>query len=108
MNSAKDARFCYQIDEPGCTGSCQCVCVPKLSDFCVWQFLQLPQSLRLEPMRLAAGSILSLPAGSGLPETSISVMNGAGNKIVKALVAGHRQQLKMVSDHFLYLDGIWM
>jgi hypothetical protein len=38
-----------------------------------------------------------LPAGSGLPETSISVVNGAGNRVVKSLIGGQRQQLKVVS-----------
>jgi hypothetical protein len=40
---------------------------------------------------------VSLPAGSGLPETSISVVNGAGNRVVKSLIGGQRQQLKVVS-----------
>jgi hypothetical protein len=59
--------------------------------------LQLPASFRFEPLNLAKGGVVTLPAGSGLPETSISVVNGAGNRVVKSLIGGQRQQLKVVS-----------
>jgi hypothetical protein len=58
--------------------------------------LQLPAGFRFEPLNLAKGDVVTLPAGSGLPETSISVVNGTGNRVVKSLVGGQRQQLKVV------------
>lgn len=70
----------------------------ELQHLTMFAVLQLPNALRLEPMRLASGGVLTLPAGSGLPETTVSVMNGAGNKVVKALIGGQRQQLKVVSN----------
>jgi hypothetical protein len=59
--------------------------------------LQLPQALQFEPMKLCGPSVTTLPAGSSLPESSISVRNGSGAKVVKALIAGKRQHLEVVS-----------
>lgn len=47
---------------------------------------------------LRGATVASLPAGSSLPETSISVLNGAKAKVVKALIAGKRQPLEVVSQ----------
>jgi hypothetical protein len=52
--------------------------------------------MRIEPLRLAAGGVVSLAAGSSLPETSVSVVNGAGVKITRALIGGTRQTLRVV------------
>jgi len=57
---------------------------------------QMPQSLQFEPLKLSGGSVLTLPAGSTVPETSISVLNGSKAKIVKALLAGRRHHLEVV------------
>lgn len=57
---------------------------------------QLPAALRVEPLHLAAGGVVSLAAGSRLPETSVSVVNGAGVKITRALIGGARQALHVV------------
>lgn len=73
-----------------------CVCEEPSCGFWCSYALQLPAGFRFEPLNLAQGNVVTLPAGSGLPETSISVMNGAGNRVVKSLICGHRQQLKVV------------
>ena len=63
--------------------------------------LQLPAGFRFEPLHLAKGDVVALTAGSVLPETSVSVVNGAGSRVVKALIAGQRQHLKVVSTCML-------
>eukprot|EP00775_Hariotina_reticulata_P002831 gene2831-3124_t len=67
------------------------------------ELMKLPASLHFEPMKLSAGGLVVLPAGSFLPETSISVLNGASSKITKAFLAGKREQLKVVQS--LYYLG---
>lgn len=47
-------------------------------------------------MKLAAGSVVVLPAGGSLPDTSISVLNGSGAKVTRAMLAGKREQLRVV------------
>lgn len=47
-------------------------------------------------MKLCGPSVTTLLAGSTLPETSISVLNGSKGKIVKALLAGRRHHLEVV------------
>jgi hypothetical protein len=63
--------------------------------------MQMPQSLQFEPMKLCGPSVTCLPAGSTLPETSISVLNGVKSKIVKGTIAGRRHHLEVVSVHLL-------
>lgn len=70
--------------------------------------LQLPAGFRFEPLHLAKGGVVALTAGSVLPETSVSVVNGAGNRVVKALIAGQRQQLKVVSTCHLASCVCWV
>lgn len=65
--------------------------------------LQMPHSLQFEPMKFCGPSVTCVAAGSTLPETSISVLNGAGAKVVKALIAGRRHHLEVVSDS---IDGM--
>lgn len=65
---------------------------------CFVAALQMPHSLQFEPMKLCGPSVTCLAAGSTLSETSISVLNGAGAKVVKALIAGRRHHLEVVSD----------
>ncbi len=48
-------------------------------------------------MKLCGPSVLSLPVGSTLPETTISVLNGSKTNVVKALLTGRRHHLEVVS-----------
>lgn len=66
----------------------------------------MPQSLQCEPLKLSGGSVLTLPAGSTVPETSISVLNGSKAKIVKALIAGRRHHLEVVSSKSLAVTPV--
>lgn len=66
--------------------------------------MQMPQSLQFEPMKLCGPSVTCLPAGSTLPETSISVLNGAKAKIVKGTIAGRRHHLEVVSVYAEHVD----
>jgi hypothetical protein len=50
-------------------------------------------------MKLCGPSVMCLPAGSTLPETAISVLNGSKAKVVKALMAGRRHHLEVVSRY---------
>jgi hypothetical protein len=61
----------------------------------------MPASLQFEPMKLCGPSVTCLPAGASLPETSISVLNGCKGKVVKALIAGRRHHLEVVSVGFI-------
>lgn len=56
-----------------------------------------------EPMKLCGPSVICLPAGAALPESSITVMNGSKSKVVKALIAGKRHHLEVVSKHISML-----
>lgn len=67
--------------------------------WCAFRCLQMPHSLQFEPMKLCGPSVMCLPAGSTLPETTISVLNGSKAKVVKALMAGRRHQLELVSSY---------
>ncbi|KAF8056436.1 SMCHD1 [Scenedesmus sp. PABB004] len=69
----------------------------ELADHVSRELAKLPATLRFEPLRLATGSVVSLPAGSSLPETSVAVVNGLGAKVVKALLGGSREALRVVS-----------
>ena len=40
-------------------------------------------SLRIEPMRLATGQVLEFVAGDTVPEASVSVLNGSGQRMLK-------------------------
>ena len=47
-------------------------------------FLQAASSLRIEPMRFGTGQALEFNAGASIPETSVSVLNGGGQRLLKA------------------------
>ena len=47
-------------------------------------------TLRLEPMRFATGQALEVAAGDCIPETTATVLNGAGQRMTKALVGSER------------------
>jgi hypothetical protein len=53
-----------------------------------WAFLQLPATLRVEPMRFGSGLPLEFVAGECLPETSVIVCNTSGQSMVRGIVAG--------------------
>ena len=56
----------------------------------------MPASLRLEPMRFATGNAVDLIAGGTLPETSVSVINGGGQKVVRSVLCGKKQNFTIV------------
>lgn len=57
---------------------------------------QLPASLRLEPLKLAGGGVVSLPAGAALPESSAEVLSGGGQRLSRSFFGGHKQALRVV------------
>lgn len=52
----------------------------------------------------AAAATLTVQAGHTIPETSIAVMNGQGNKVVQAFMAGSKQGL-VVTQRLWRLTG---
>lgn len=52
---------------------------------------QLPATLRLEPIRFGSGLPLEFLAGECIPETGAYICNGAGQTMVRGVVAGLKQ-----------------
>lgn len=46
--------------------------------------------------RFSAGGTIELQPGDSLPETSVTVLSGAGQKLVRAFFGGAKQGLKVV------------
>jgi hypothetical protein len=65
--------------------------------------LQLPSSLRIEPMKLCTGAVVDMAAGDTIPDTDVVVLSGAGQKLSRALLGGQKQQLKVLQQ--LYYLG---
>lgn len=61
--------------------------------------LQLPSTIRFEPLKLATSAVIDMVAGSTIPESSITVMNGAGQKMSKAYFEGQKQPLRVVTGN---------
>ena len=59
----------------------------------------------LEPKELSAGSTFSLSAGGTLPDSSVTVTNGLGQCLVKALVGGQKAPLTVVQRLWRLKDG---
>ena len=57
--------------------------------------LQIPTSLALEPAGLATDKAVEMVAGAVIPETSITILNGGGHCMVKAVLAGERHALSI-------------
>jgi len=49
--------------------------------------------------------VLELPAGSSLPESAVSVLNGNGHKVCRAFFDGQKQPLRVVSATGLQLQN---
>ena len=58
--------------------------------------LQLPSSLRLEPMQLFTGNTVEVAAGASLPNTNVIIMSGQGKKMTNSKVAGKKQTFTVV------------
>lgn len=56
----------------------------------------MPSSLRLEPMRLATGNAVHVMAGATLPATSVTVLNGAGQHVIRGFLAGEKHSFSVV------------
>lgn len=65
----------------------------ETEDHCSREMAKLPMSLRVEPMRFATGQVVEMVAGDDVPETSIAVLNGGGQKLVRAFYNGEKQAL---------------
>jgi hypothetical protein len=63
----------------------------ETEDYCSKEMAKLPMSLRVEPMRFATGQAVEMVAGDDVPETSIAVLNGSGQKLVRAFYNGEKQ-----------------
>lgn len=64
----------------------------------------MPSVLRLEPMRLATGNVIRMAAGDLIPESQVVVANGAGQKMVRAVIRGEKQVLS-VTQRLWRLSG---
>jgi hypothetical protein len=64
--------------------------------------LQLPSSLRIEPMKFGTGTVLEMAAGDVIPDTDVVVLSAAGQRLAKALIAGQKQHLR-VAQQLYYL-----
>lgn len=58
--------------------------------------MQLPASLRLEPIRFATGLPVDFMAGEALPETGVFICNGAGQTLIRGVIAGTKQTFTVV------------
>ncbi|KAL4443930.1 hypothetical protein ABPG75_011667 [Micractinium tetrahymenae] len=54
------------------------------------EMLKVASSLRIEPMRFATGQALEFAAGDSIPETTVSVLNGAGQRILRVPCSNER------------------
>ncbi|PRW58303.1 Structural maintenance of chromosomes flexible hinge domain-containing 1 [Chlorella sorokiniana] len=54
------------------------------------EMLKVLSSLRIEPMRFTTGQTLEFSAGATIPETTASVLNGAGQRMVKTAFTNER------------------
>lgn len=66
--------------------------------------LQIPSAVRLEPMNMATGKTLELRAGASLPATTVSVLNGAGQRMTKGQFAGEKVAI-VVTQRLWHLTG---
>lgn len=66
--------------------------------------VQVPASLRLDPMRFATGALTKLAVGASLPDTSIAVLNGAGQRLSRAFLGGQKTALA-VTQRLWRLNG---
>lgn len=51
---------------------------------------RLPAALRVEPMRFATGQALAFCAGDAVPETSVAVVSGGGQRLTRAFYGGEK------------------
>ncbi|KAI8466921.1 MAG: hypothetical protein J3K34DRAFT_524164 [Monoraphidium minutum] len=71
------------------------------------EMLKLPASLRLEPLKLSGPGPLTLAAGANLPESTAEVLSGAGQRMSRALIAGHKHALRVVQTLYYLGPGTW-
>ena len=67
----------------------------------------MPSALRLEPLKLATGKVLECAAGDTLPETTLSILNGAGQRMTKGQFGGERAALVVTQRLWRLVDGGW-
>lgn len=65
----------------------------EAEEHCAKELAKLPVSLRVEPMRFATGEAVKMTAGDSIPETSLVVMSGGGQKLVRSFYNGEKQTL---------------
>jgi hypothetical protein len=65
----------------------------------------MPSSLRLEPMRFATGNAVEMVAGSAIPGTTVTVVNGSGQPLVRGTLAGQRLSFSVVQRLWLLGGG---
>jgi hypothetical protein len=103
------ARVCGDLVMPKCPGDSRCsqhhCALFDPSTLCSVCCLQLPNKLLLEPLKLNSSAVLELPAGSSLPESAVSVLNGNGHKVCRAFFDGQKQPLRVVSATGLQLQN---
>ena len=56
-------------------------------------------------MRFGAGQALEFAAGADIPETSISVVTGAGQRVTRAQLGGQKLGLVVTQRLWRLLDG---
>ncbi len=60
--------------------------------------MQMPASMMVEPrLKFGGGELMCLPAGGVLEASSVTLLNGQGQRITKAAFGGARRPLHVVS-----------
>jgi hypothetical protein len=77
----------------------------ELKEHTAKELQRIPSALRLEPMRFAAGRVLPFTAGDVIPETTASIMNGAGQRLIKAFFGGEKQSLVVTQKLWRLPEG---
>eukprot|EP00887_Chlorella_sp_A99_P005757 scaffold1.g5757.t1 len=62
----------------------------EVEEYVATQLKKVASTLRLEPMRFAAGQAQELAAAESILETTATVLNGAGQRMTKAALGGER------------------
>ena len=66
---------------------------------------QAPAEVVIEPIELAPGSTFRMPAGGTIPESNVTIANGSGQTLTKALLGGQKTPLIVVQRLWRLKDG---
>ena len=67
--------------------------------------VQVPATLVLEPTSLASGEVLEIEAGQAVPETCVTILNGAKQKVVRGYLRGEKVSYSVTQRLWLLPEG---